>query len=245
MSAEPSDPKRAPPVTLITGAAGGLGQALVERFALEGWRVAAGWYRRPCAASGPNVAPVELDVTSPASVTAAVDAVTRNWGRLDALVHNAGVRADRLVAQMSGAEWDRVMAVHLRGAFLCARAVLPVMLARGTGHILHVASLSARSGHFGQANYAAAKAGLIGLTQALAREAGPGNVRVNAILPGVLRTPMTEALTAPQFDALARENVLGRLSDPGEVARCVVFLASLQHVSGQVFALDSRIGRWT
>jgi 3-oxoacyl-[acyl-carrier protein] reductase len=127
----------------------------------------------------------------------------------------------------------------------CIREVLPGMLKQRDGHIINVSSFAARQGTLGQSAYVSAKAGVLGLTQALAREVGSRNVRVNSVLPGVLRTGMTEALPAARLDAMAAENVLGRLNRLDEVARFVVFLAGMQDVSGQVFQLDSRIGPWT
>jgi 3-oxoacyl-[acyl-carrier protein] reductase len=135
--------------------------------------------------------------------------------------------------------------VNLRGVFLVCRAAAPLLAARGGGHILNLSSHSGRVGARGQANYAAAKAGVIGLTQSLARELGPQNIRVNAVLPGVLPTPMTAGLTPEQLAAFARANALNRLNDPAEVARFLVFLTTLANVSGQVFQLDSRVTPWT
>jgi 3-oxoacyl-[acyl-carrier protein] reductase len=235
-------------VALITGAAGGLGRALVAEFAAQGWRVAAGWHRQPPDPSvGPPAAvwPVPLDVTDAGAIATAVAVVTARWGAVGLLINNAGVIADALLGQMSDGDWDRVQAVNLRGAFLLCRAVLPAMIRQRQGHVVNIASLSARQGSRGQANYAAAKAGLIGLTQALAREVGPQNIRVNAVLPGFLLTPMTGQVARPVMAAAQAANVLGRLNTVDEVARFVAFLATLEGVSGQVFQLDSRIGRWT
>jgi 3-oxoacyl-[acyl-carrier protein] reductase len=119
------------------------------------------------------------------------------------------------------------------------------MIRARDGHIINISSWSGRGGAAGQADYAAAKAGLLGLTAAQAREVGPRNVRVNAVLPGVLPTPMTNRLSREQREAFARANTLGRLNDPEEVARFVAFLAAMRNVSGQLFQLDSRIGPWT
>jgi 3-oxoacyl-[acyl-carrier protein] reductase len=231
-------------VVLVTGAAGGLGGALAMEFDRQGWRVAAGYHRHTLPVAGP-VWPVRLDVTNGAEVEAAVGAVLARWGRLDALVNNAGLVMDRPVWQLSEEDWDRVLAVNLRGAFLCARAVLRPMRDERAGQIVNIGSLVARQGARGQANYAAAKAGLLGLTTALAREYGPHNIRVNTVLPGVLHTPMTASLPAAARAAYRAANVLGRLNSVEEVARFVVFLAGTENISGQVFALDSRIGRWT
>jgi len=228
-------------VVLITGAAGGLGRGLVEAFACDGWHVAAGWHRTAPPPETDFVWPIPLDVTDRAQAqTAAADVLAR-WGRLDALVNNAGVTADQLMVQTSEADWDRVLGVNLKGAFLCSQAVIRPMLHQRDGHIINLASLAGRTGARGQAAYAAAKAGLIGLTRALAKELGSRNVRVNAVLPGVLPTPMTASLPQDALDEFAAANALGRLNSAGEVARFIAFLASLQNVSGQLFQLDSRI----
>jgi 3-oxoacyl-[acyl-carrier protein] reductase len=238
----PHPPSR---VVLITGAAGGLGQGLTAAFAREGWCVAGGYHHAPLAAGGESIWPVPLDVTNPAQVQHAVANVLDRWGRLDALVNNAGFTSDRLVVQTTGADWERVLAVNLKGAFLCAQAALRPMIRQRDGHILNVASYAARAGASGQAAYAAAKAGLIGLTESLAREVGSRNVRVNTVLPGVLPTPMTAVLSQDVLKRFAAANALGRLNAVEEVARCMVFLAGLQNVSGQLFQLDSRLTRWT
>jgi 3-oxoacyl-[acyl-carrier protein] reductase len=180
-----------PRVALITGAAGGLGQALLASFAAQGWRVAAGWHQAPLAKETDFIWPVPLDVTCRKQGEAAVNEIISRWGRLDALVNNAGVTADDPIWQLTDPQWAHVVVVNLKGAFLCSQAALRPMLRQREGHIINVASFSGRAGARGQANYAAAKAGLLGLTECLAQEVGSRNVRVNAVLPGVLRTPMT------------------------------------------------------
>jgi 3-oxoacyl-[acyl-carrier protein] reductase len=233
-------------VALVTGAAGGLGQGLVQEFSQQGWRVAATYHQRePEVAQTDELFVTRMDVTSRASVEEAVKKVRDRWGRIDALVNNAGVTADGLTSHLSQEDWDQVLAVNLKGAFLCAQAVLPLMLRQRDGHILNVSSFSGRSGQRGQANYASAKAGLIGLTQSLAREVGSRNIRVNAILPGVLPTAMTAALDPERLAEFAAANSLGRIGSVAEVSKFIVFLTTLQNVSGQVFQLDSRIARWT
>src|SRR6185437_16827150 len=159
---------------LITGAAGGLGRALVAEFAAQGWRVAAAYHLSTSQAEAGRVWPMQFDVTRRAQVQAAVEQCVVRWSRVDALINNAGVTADGLVSQMSDDDWDRVMDVNLKGAFLCSQAVLPTMLKQRDGHIINIASFAAR-GQRGQANYAAAKAGMIGLTTSLARETGSRN----------------------------------------------------------------------
>jgi 3-oxoacyl-[acyl-carrier protein] reductase len=167
--------------------------------------------------------------------------------RLDLLVHNAGFLRDAPLARMSEADFAAVLEVHLRGAFLCARAALRPMLRQGGGHLVFVGSFSALSGPAGQANYAAAKAGLIGLAQSLAAEYGGRGVRANVVLPGLLETPMSAPLlTDPERRRRAlAAHTLGRFNTPAEAARFIAFLHSLPHTSGQVFSLDSRIHPWT
>jgi 3-oxoacyl-[acyl-carrier protein] reductase len=237
--------KNAPPVALITGAAGGLGRALVAAFLEAGYRVAAGWHERPFPDDGPgnggeNLRAVRLDVTDPVSVARAVAEVEAAWDGVTALVNNAGILRDAPLWRMSVADWDAVLAVHLRGIFHCVRAGAPGMQRRGGGHIINVGSHVGLQGARGQANYAAAKAGVAGLTQSLAREWGAADIRVNAVLPGMLPTALTAGRSAAQQAAWRRANALGRTGEVAEVARFVAFLAGLRHVSGQVFALDSR-----
>jgi 3-oxoacyl-[acyl-carrier protein] reductase len=232
-------------VVLITGAGGGLGQGLVRAFASAGWRVAAACHSETVLEKTEAIWPLQLDVTSRSSVHALLDRVLQEWGRVDVLVNNAGVVADDLVSQLSEENWDKILDVNLKGAFLCAQAVLRPMLKQRAGHIINIGSWSGRAGSRGQANYAAAKAGLFGLTTSLASEVGSRNVRVNTVLPGVLPTRMTKNLSPEQLAEYASANALGRINSIDEVSLFVVFLASLQNVSGQIFQLDSRIGRWT
>lgn len=233
------------PVVVVTGAAGGLGQALTAEFAAQGWRVAAAGRRLPALPSSPALWPLQWDVTDASNGPRVVEEILARWGRVDALVNNAGATLDQPLATLSPADWDAVLAVNLKGPFLCCQAVVPAMTRQGGGHILSIGSHSGRSGARGQANYAAAKAGLAGLTASLARELGPANIRVNLVLPGVLPTPMTARLPAARLQALARDNALQRLNSTDETARFIVFLAGMKNVSGQTFALDSRPAPWT
>lgn len=233
-------------IVLITGAAGGLGRALTGAFLTAGWRVAAGQHHADVHQPTATLRPLKLDVTNAAQVKAAVAEVTAAWGRIDVLINNAGLTADGAIASLTVEDWQRVLDVNLKGAFLCSQAVLqPMMFDQRDGHIVNLSSFAAKNGHAGQANYVAAKAGLIGLTQSLAKEAGKRNVRVNAIFPGVLETPMTAHLTPEQRKSLAGANALGRSTTLEEVAAFVMHLAGMKNVSGQVFQLDSRIGAWT
>jgi 3-oxoacyl-[acyl-carrier protein] reductase len=232
-------------VALITGANGGLGRALASEFTAHGWQVVAGVRTISTEIDPPRPCQVPLDVTKPEQVDRAVATTMDRFGRIDALINNAGITADELCWQLSDEDWARVLGVNLRGAFLCSKAVARQMIRQRDGHIINISSLGARRGPVGQSNYAAAKAGLLGLTQSLAKELGSRNVRVNAIFPGVMPTNMTAKLSAEQLDAFAQANALGRINSLEEVARFIVFLAGTQNISGQVFQLDSRIAPWT
>ncbi len=215
-------------VAIITGGDGGLATALADKLRTDGFEVIA-----------PGRA--QLDVTSPKNVETFFASIER----VDLLINNAGQIADALCAKMSEAEWDAVMATNLRGAFLCAQAAALKMLKQRRGHIINLGSFSARFGTFGQTNYAAAKAGLIGLTQSMARELGKRNVRVNCVLPGFLETKFTGALPAEAKARALQMHELGKFNTVEEAARFITFLDTMPFVSGQVFQLDSRIAPWT
>ncbi|MCP5538895.1 MAG: SDR family oxidoreductase [Akkermansiaceae bacterium] len=182
-----------------------------------------------------------LDVTRAESVSAFFHGLER----IDLLINAAGMTADAPVARMTEVDWDRVVETNLTGAFRCAREALAKMAPRRSGHIVNIGSFSALNPPPGQAAYAAAKAGLIGLTQSLAAEYGGRNVRVNCVLPGFLETPMTAKLSSSVVEAARARHVLGRFNTPEDTARFILHLDSLSAVSGQVFQLDSRLRRWT
>lgn len=234
-----------PRVVLVTGAGGGLGSATVAEFAAQGWQVIAASHTSPPGAVGENIMHITLDVTDRAQIAVVFDEVLRRFGRLDALINNAGIARDGLVPQLPPQEWQQVLDVNLKGAFLCAQAAVRPMLRQRDGHIINIASFGGRVGRAGQSNYAASKAALLGLTQSLAKEVGSRDVRVNAVLPGFLRTKLVGTLTEEQLAGHCAANVLGRLNDFGEVVRFLVFLAGMRNVSGQIFQLDSRIAPWT
>jgi 3-oxoacyl-[acyl-carrier protein] reductase len=213
---------------LISGGEGALARALVREFDARGAAV-----RAPGRAA--------MDVRSEAQV----DAFFAKGGRLDVLVANAGLTRDAAVVGLGAAAFDEVVETNLRGAFLCARAALKPMLAQRSGHILFIGSRAARHGTRGQSLYAAAKAGLVGLAQSLAREYGGRNIRCNVVLPGFLETRMTASLSAARREEVRAEHALGRFNTVENAARFISFLATLDHVSGQVFTLDSRLDRWT
>ncbi len=238
------NPNPATKVALITGANGGLGRPLISEFVAHGWHVVAG-ARTPVPSSHPQIVPVPLDVTNAVQIDQAIVTTVERFQRIDLLINNAGVTADASLAQLSDDNWERVLDVNLNGAFRCARAVARQMMRQRDGHIINISSFAARGGRAGQSSYVAAKAGLVGLTQSLAKELGSRNVRVNTIFPGVLPTKMTADLSAEQLAGFAEANALGRINSVEEVARFIAFLATTQNISGQVFTLDSRIAPWT
>jgi 3-oxoacyl-[acyl-carrier protein] reductase len=231
-------------VVLITGAAGGLGRGLVSAFAGRGWQVVAACHRLTPPWPGERIWTVLLDVTDRQATEQTVKSIMERFGRLDVLVNNAGITLDQPVWQLDEAAWQAVINVNLKGAFLCSQAVLPAMRQVCDGHVINIASQVGRRGMRGQASYAASKAGLLGLTQSLAKEEGCHNIRVNAVMPGLLPTGMTAHLAEWQMKTMIAANVLGRANSLDEVAGFVVFLAGMQSVSGQCFQLDSRVGSW-
>jgi 3-oxoacyl-[acyl-carrier protein] reductase len=232
---------------LITGAACGIGRAAVRAFVAAGANVAAldvDADRVREAAGDDRVLALGADVTDESAVTAAVAQVREHFGSVDALVHFAGITRDALAAKMTLDQWDAVLRVNLTGSFVVARATALVMSAQGRGSIVLVSSRSAY-GNVGQANYSASKAGVIGLTRTLALEFGRDNVRVNAIAPGFVETPMTAVLPEKVRDRIIAATPLHRTAQPEEIASVALFLASddSSFVTGQTINVDG--GRTT
>jgi 3-oxoacyl-[acyl-carrier protein] reductase len=178
----------------------------------------------------------ELDVR----LSTSVEAYFGVHKTVDLLICNAGLTADALLLSMAEAQWDEVLDVNLNGAFRCARAVLPGMVERGAGHIVFIGSYSGLVGPAGQAHYAAAKAGLLGLTRSIAKEYGSHGIRCNCVLPGFLETKMTAAVSAKRREAVLADHALGRFNTVTDAALFIAQLDKLEAVSGQVFQLDSR-----
>jgi len=215
------------PVALITGGGGTLAQALAEVLSAAGWEVHA-------------PSRTLLDVRDPGRI----QQVIAGLERVDLLVNNAAVRRDTPMVNLSGADWDEVLATNLRGAWNCCRAVLPGMQRQGGGHIINVSSHTARHGVAGQTAYGASKAGLLGLTQSLAAEAGAHNIRVNAVLPGWMPTAFNQDLAPAVHETARLQHCLQRFNTPEDTARFILNLHGMPHTSGQIFQLDSRPGSW-
>jgi len=240
-------------VALVTGASRGIGAATAVALAEAGHRVAVGWNSDADgakatvtaieAAEGEAMA-VGVDVTDAGAVDAAVGQVEEALGPVAVLVSNAGITADGLFARMSEDRWRRVLAANLDGAFHVARRVVPAMMRARWGRIVTVSSIGAYVGAAGQANYAASKAGLIGLTRALARELAPRAITANVVTPGAVATDMTAALDESRRDQIAGAVPLGRMGTPEEVAAVIAFLASdaAAYVTGAVVPVDGGLG---
>ena len=218
---------------IVTGGAQGLGYAIAEVFIAEGARVVLGDLdadRTRAAADalgGDDVArAVRCDVTSVAEVDTLVAEAVEQFGRLDVMVNNAGITRDATMRKMTEDQFDEVIAVHLKGTWNGTRAAAAVMREQGSGAIINMSSISGKVGLIGQTNYSAAKAGIVGLTKAAAKELAHLGVRVNAIQPGLIRSAMTEAMPQRIWDAKLAEVPMGRAGEPREVATVALFLAS-------------------
>lgn len=239
-------------VAIVTGGGQGIGLAIAEAFLahgadvlmadVDGDRVAAA--AESLQSGSRRVEGVRCDVVSEADQAGLVQTCLDRFGKLDVLVNNAGVTRDGYLTKMSEADFDLVLDVSLKGAWLGTRAVAPLFRGQGSGSIINMSSLSGKIGNPGQTNYSAAKAGLIGLTKAAAKELGPSGVRVNAVQPGLVRTAMTLAMKPEIFASKEAEVPLGRAGLPEEVAGAVVFLASplASYVNGAVLEVSGGRG---
>jgi 3-oxoacyl-[acyl-carrier protein] reductase len=236
-------------VALITGGSRGIGRAAAALFARDGVTVAITYRSRKAEADhfveevsrgGGRALALQADFADSAAPAVAVEAVVKEFGRLDILVNNAGLTRDTLVMRMSEADWDVVLQTNLKAAFLASKAALRPMLKQKYGRIVNVSSLAGVAGNAGQANYSASKAGLIGLTKALAKEVGSRNITVNAVAPGFIETELISGLPAELLERARRAAAIQRIGTPADVAPAIVFLASPEaaYITGQVLGID-------
>ena len=234
-------------VAVVTGAARGIGAATARRLAGEGAAVAVLDLDEAEASKtadnlGGSAAAVGIgcDVTDAASVQSAVERVSTELGGLDIVVNNAGITRDNLLLRMSAEEWDAVLDLNLRGTFLITKAAMRPMMKQRAGRIVNVSSIADVVGNAGQANYSAAKAGVIGFTKTVAREMASRNITVNAVAPGFIPTDLTDVLSQEVKDALLKQIPLGRFGAVEDVANAIAFLASddASYITGQVLIVD-------
>jgi 3-oxoacyl-[acyl-carrier protein] reductase len=235
-------------VALVTGASQGIGKACAEALAEAGCSVALGSRNAEklqavaagIESAGGRALTLSLDVANPQSIDESVARVIRAWGKVEILVNNAGITRDNLLMRMKAADWDVVLKTNLDGAYHCIRAVLPGMVKQRYGRIINITSVVAQSGNPGQANYIASKAGLLGLTKAVAAEVGSRNITVNAVAPGFIETAMTEKLSEPVKERILSAIPLQRVGKAKDVAYAVRFLASEEgaYITGHCLSVN-------
>lgn len=230
---------------LVTGSTRGIGYAIAQTLGAAGAQVAVvgrDQARAEAAAAGLGASArgFSCDVADPASVVALVEGVEKSFGAVDILVNNAGITRDNLLMRIKDDDWDAVLNANLRGAFVATRAATRGMMKRRWGRVINIASVVGLIGNKGQANYAASKAGLIGLTKSVAKELASRNILANAVAPGFIETDMTAAMTAEARSSLSQQIPLERLGTPADIAGTVAFLASeyASYITGQVFVVD-------
>ncbi|MDR3288386.1 MAG: 3-oxoacyl-[acyl-carrier-protein] reductase [Peptococcaceae bacterium] len=236
-------------VALVTGAARGLGRAIALQLAAAGAQVMVNYAGSEDKAKevvrliqerGGEAELCQADISQAADVERLVKTVMNKYEKIDILINNAGITRDRLLLRMTEEDWDAVLSTNLKGVFLCTKAVSKSMLKQRSGVIINISSIVGIKGNAGQANYAAAKAGVIGLTKATAKEFASRGVRVNAIAPGYIATDMTDILPAEMKNEILKEIPLGKIGVPEDVAQAVLFLVSPAgaYITGQTLSID-------
>lgn len=232
---------------LITGASRGIGLATAQLFATHGWQVLINYHHSETAAlelrdslqrQGCSVAVFKADVSDRSQVEAMVEACDGIFGSVDLLINNAGIANSTLFQEITDPEWDWMINVNLKSVYLCSQVVLRQMLPRKSGRIINIASIWGITGAACEVHYSAAKAGVIGLTKALAKEVGPSNIQVNCIAPGIIETEMLAGFSQEELNELRNQTPLGRLGTPAEIAACALFLASEEagFITGQIIS---------
>ena len=241
--------KREGKVALVTGASRGIGRAVALKLAAEGSKVAINFAGNLAKAeevksiiesNGGEALLVQGNVADFETVNEVVKKIVEAWDRIDILVNNAGITRDNLLLKMSESDFDEVIATNLKGVFNCTKAVTKLMMKQRTGRIVNMSSVVALMGNAGQANYAAAKAGIIGFTKSAAKEFAPRGITVNAIAPGFIGTDMTNAIPEKIRDEMLKNIPLGRFGNPEDVANAVMFFVSedAAYITGQVICVD-------
>jgi len=235
------------PVAVVTGASRGIGRAIALVLAAQGAKVVVNYANSPAAAEavvqeiqdfGGGAIAIKADVSQPSEVDAMIEQVMAKWQRIDVLVNNAGITKDGLLLRMKLEDWQKVIDLNLTGVFLCTKAVSKIMLKQKAGRIINITSVVGETGNAGQANYSAAKAGVIGFTKSVAKELASRGITVNAVAPGFITTDMTKDVKA---NDILGHIPLGRYGKPEEVAGMVRFLAAdaaASYITGQIFNVD-------
>lgn len=248
-----SEQQNTRPAALVTGGGRGIGRAICLALAKAGFDLcinyaagssAAEQTAEECRGLGVQAVVLQADVTNPAECQNLVEKAAGTFGRLDVLVNNAGVNADKLILRMQEADFDKVIDTNLKGAFFCCKAACKLMMRQRYGRIINISSVVGLHGNAGQSNYAASKAGLIGLTKSLAKEFAARGVTVNAVAPGFIETDMTAAMPETAKAAALAAVPAGRIGHADEVAAAVAFLAGSQaaYITGQVLCVDGGMG---